>query len=598
VPSAPINVRVETPIRVQGKGTTNEMVPASSGGYNVADPALIPLADFVEKSADEIVQRAERAWESSILLFSQLSEEQREQIRRLARDTVRIWALRLRQDPSYARRVHELGQEWGEQAGGWNLHVYSFTKAIDILAHALWEHLAANYPLGRLTPQAVFFLGRSRDQVVEDIRIPLTSVYLQKREVEMEQTRFTLRGELSLPGRSLLLELANRLQSEKDRVIPGWFDTVRQMQGITEAMEDLLQQRGGALFDQLLVLLQSPTSETGEVSLTIVQQVGLESAQAGVSFQEMFHALQQLRPTLWDTVYEIYRREQYWHPAEFIEVLARLHLLLDFFSEGIGQAYLQQKEMIIQEQAEALHKRDLNVAREILESLLPSQMLTIPQTSIGAIWMPSREIGGDFYDIFVLEGGDIIFLIGDVSGKGISAALLVSMVKYVIKANAPWYRSPAALLTVANRLFYQDMGPEMFVTMFAARYTPATGKVIYSSAGHDPCYLCRQDEHHRTVELSSQGPALGIFPEVTLQDKRFDISPGDVMLLYTDGLVNIRCNGRYSVNSRTLCSTVREFCTLPAQELVQGVLNNTLKNCEPTDDITILVVKREGEESR
>ena len=126
------------------------MIPASSGGYNVADTALIPLADFLEKSADEIVLRAERAWESSILLFAQLADEQRAQIRRLARETVRMWALRLRQDPNYARVVHELGQEWGEQAGGWNLHVYSFTRAIDLLAHALWEYLAANYPMERL----------------------------------------------------------------------------------------------------------------------------------------------------------------------------------------------------------------------------------------------------------------------------------------------------------------------------------------------------------------------------------------------------------------------------------------------------------------
>ena len=263
-----------------------------------------------------------------------------------------------------------------------------------------------------------------------------------------------------------------------------------------------------------MVLLQSPTPETGAASLTNVRQIGLESAQAGVSFQEMFHALQQLRPTLWDTVYEIYRREQYWHPAEFIEVLARLHLLLDLFSEGIGQAYLQQKEMIIQEQAEALHKRDLNLAREILESLLPNQRLTLPQTDIGSVWMPSREIGGDFYDVFALEGGDVVFILGDVSGKGISAALLVSMVKYVIKANAPWYNSPAALLTVANRLFYQDMGPEMFVTMFAG--------TVFAILREDGLYQCRPrsllrvpakraSSHHRAAQ---PGAGAGHFPDV------------------------------------------------------------------------------------
>ena len=97
-----------------------------------------------------------------------------------------------------------------------------------------------------MSPAAVFFLGRSRDQVLDDIRIPLTSVYLQQREIEMEQTRFTLQGALSLPGRSLLLELANRMLAEKERVMPAWFDSVRQAPGATRAMEELLQSHGTA----------------------------------------------------------------------------------------------------------------------------------------------------------------------------------------------------------------------------------------------------------------------------------------------------------------------------------------------------------------
>ena len=359
-------------------------------------------------------------------------------------------------------------------------------------------------------------------------------------------------------------------------------------------MEELLQRRGEALVELLLMLLQSPTAETGAASLSNVRDIGLESAQAGVSFQEMFHALQQLRPILWDMVYEVYRREQYWHPAEFIEVLARLHLLLDLFSEGIGQAYLRQKEMIIQEQAEELRKRDLNLAREMLESLLPSKHLQVPHTDIGAVWTPSREIGGDFYDIFPIDNDDVMILLGDVSGKGISAALLVSMVKYVVKANAPLHRSPAALLMVANRLFYQDMGPELFVTMFAARYTPATGKLLYTSAGHDPCYLCRDGERARLQTLESQGPVLGIFQEITLRDRRLWIQPRDVLLLYTDGLVNLRCPDKHLTTGKQLCRFISAHRELPAESLAQALVQDTIGDCETTDDITVVTLKRES----
>ena len=570
------------------------MSQAAPESFHTVDPALRALADFLEQRAAEMTQRAERAWESSILLFSLLTPHQRKQIQHLAEDTVAIWAIRLRQDSGYARRVYELGQEWGEQAASWELHVYSFTKALDILAYTVWEYLATYYPMEELTPATVFFLARSRDQVLDDLRVPLLSTYLQKREIELEETQFSLQGELSLPGRSLLLELGNRLQSNLAQLIPNWITRVRQSPDATPAMVELLTRRGEALVSLLLMLLQSPTAETGAASLSTVREIGLESAQAGVTFQEMFHALQQLRPILWDVVYEVYRREQYWHPAEFIEVLARLHLLLDLFSEGIGQAFLRQKEMIIQDQAEELRKRDLNLAREMLESLLPNKKIRLPLTDIGAVWQPSREIGGDFYDVFPVTDDDVIVLIGDISGKGISAALLVSMVKYVIKANAPLHDSPAALLTVANRLFYQDMGPELFVTMFAARYTPATGKLLYTSAGHDPCFLCRGGRQPRIQTLGSQGPALGILPEVRLRDRRIWIQPDDILMLYTDGLVNVRCPGKRPITANRLCTFITKHRHLPAQTMAQSLIHEVTGPCEITDDITLVLAKREG----
>jgi sigma-B regulation protein RsbU (phosphoserine phosphatase) len=572
--------------------TTRMTDVALVGEWSVTEQVVWPLAAFLEDRAEEILGRTERAWESSILLFAHLTTEQRTRIHTLARASLHIWAVRMRQDPSYARQVFELGQEWGTLASEWQLHVYSFTKILELLRRVSWEYLTEHYPADQLDPQTIFLLGRTNDQILEDLRVPLMTTYLQQREVEMAHTRFSLEGPLTLPGRSLLLELANRLLANEARVVPAWLERVRTIPGVTPAMEELLERRGVALVELLLSLLQSPTAETSAVSLANVRAVGLESAQAGVSFREMFHALQQLRPILWDSVYEIYRREQYWHPAEFIEVLARLHLLLDLFSEGIGQAYLQQKEMIIQEQAEALHRRDLNLAREMLESLLPHERLVVPATDVGAVWIPSREIGGDFFDVFAVEDGDLLLLIGDVSGKGISAALLVSMVKYVIKANAPWHRSPATLLMVANRIFYQDMGTEFFVTMFLARYSPGTGRLIYSSAGHDPGFICRGGVSARVTALPSQGPILGVFPEVILEERRLWLQPDDIMLLYTDGLINVRCEGQREVTSRHLCAFIRQQAELPAQELAHALVEMAIAGCTTTDDITVLIAKR------
>jgi serine phosphatase RsbU (regulator of sigma subunit) len=568
------------------------MPSSTSGSFNIADPALPPLAQFLDEHAGEIVLRAERAWESTILLFTQLSQTQREQLRNLGEETVRVWAIRLRQDPSYAQRVPELGRRWGEQAAGWQLHVYSFTKALELLIFATWEYLAERYPMDRLSPATVFLLGRSRDQVLDDVRIPLMSTYLSQREIEMEKTHFTLESALSLPGRSLLLELGTRLQGNKDRVIPAWIASTQLAPDVSPGMVELLNRRAADLLEQLLFLLQSPTPEASAISLSEVRKIGLESAQQGVPFREMFHALQQLRPILWDTIYEIYRREQYWHAAEFIEVLARLHLLLDLFSEGIGQAYILQKETIIQQQAEEIHRRDLNLARDMLESLLPDRDLTFSDVEVSAAWLPTREIGGDFFDVFPLENGDLLFLLGDVSGKGVSAALLVSMVKYVIKANAPFHASPAALCSAANKLFYQDMGPELFVTLFAARYSPADSTLVYTSAGHDTCFLARADRHGHADVLPSLGPILGVFAEVELTDERLDFAPGDVLFMYTDGLVDARCPGQARSGMARVSRSIRQQMEQPIAVIVQQVLDELIGGCELTDDVTVLAVKR------
>jgi len=95
------------------------MQPAAADGFSTQDPALIPLAAFLDAHANEIVQIAERAWESSILLFALLGEQQRRQIRELAERSICQWAIRLRQEPQYAREIYELGEEWGRQAAEW-----------------------------------------------------------------------------------------------------------------------------------------------------------------------------------------------------------------------------------------------------------------------------------------------------------------------------------------------------------------------------------------------------------------------------------------------------------------------------------------------
>ena len=191
-----------------------------------------------------------------------------------------------------------------------------------------------------------------------------------------------------------------------------------------------------------------------------------------------------------------------------------------------------------QQQAEARERerleQELRVASVIQQTLLPQSVPDLPGWEVSRYYQPAREVGGDFYDFLDLPTGETALVVGDVTDKGVPAALVVATTRAILRAAAERLIGPGEVLQRANDLLYPDIPPKMFVTCLYAVLEPESGVLRYANAGHDLPY-------RRTAagldELRATGMPLGLMPGMSYEEKEVTLLPGESVLLYSDGLV-------------------------------------------------------------
>jgi serine phosphatase RsbU (regulator of sigma subunit) len=156
---------------------------------------------------------------------------------------------------------------------------------------------------------------------------------------------------------------------------------------------------------------------------------------------------------------------------------------------------------------------------------------------VSTYYQPARAVGGDFYDFLYFEDGRLGIVIGDVTDKGVPAALVMATTRSLLRSTSDMSLSPGKVLEQANNLLCPDIPPKMFVTCLYAILDPASGLLRYANAGHDPPYLRHGGE---VTELRATGMPLGLMPEMTYEEKEATLSAGDSILFYSDGLVEAR----------------------------------------------------------
>ena len=211
-------------------------------------------------------------------------------------------------------------------------------------------------------------------------------------------------------------------------------------------------------------------------------------------------------------------------------------LLRDLVSQA-GPA-VRVAQQVRQQEAEAGDRQrlehELELGRVIQQTLLPEQVPQLPGWQLNAHYRPARQLSGDYYDFIDLPGGRLGIFIGDVTGKGVPAALVMATTRAILRAAAEELVSPSEVLKRANDLLFPDIPPTMFVTCLYAVLDPDSGRLEYANAGHDLPI-------HRSAdgidELWATGMPLGLMPGSTYEEKEISLLPGESVLFYSDGLV-------------------------------------------------------------
>ncbi|MCL6471901.1 MAG: SpoIIE family protein phosphatase [Firmicutes bacterium] len=245
------------------------------------------------------------------------------------------------------------------------------------------------------------------------------------------------------------------------------------------------------------------------------------------------------------------------------------------------------------ERAQAYEKE--HTVAEALQQAILAIPRNLPGIELGIVYESAAEIakvGGDFYDLFDLGGGKVGILVGDVSGKGLEAATITSMVKSTIRAFAYMGISPASVLSEANKVISWQLGTNKFVTVIYGVLDLVTGKLVFSRAGH-PDIIIWRNEQCELCEVDSNLP-LGIFSEVIYDQNEIDLAVGDGVILYTDGLVETMFKGQ-TIDEQILIKGLSQITPGKspqdiAYELVSMAKGFTSGRSE--DDIAVMVLRR------
>ncbi|WP_186576330.1 PP2C family protein-serine/threonine phosphatase [Aquibacillus kalidii] len=322
-------------------------------------------------------------------------------------------------------------------------------------------------------------------------------------------------------------------------------------------------------------LLKQYIETQDESSLYQVEQFSKMSMQQKISPEEIvnahIHALRKLYPEL---------------PAE-------VNTSFDFLLESMisyGLAY-QEFQALREKQLEL--KSEISVAASMQQTLLSTVRPQVKGLDIGAVSVPANQMNGDYYHFVTDKNETLGIAIADVIGKGIPAALAMSMIKYSMDSFPESQRNPSSILGNLNRVVERNVDPSMFVTMFYGLYNPSREVFEYSSAGHEPGFYYNASID-KFEEIKTKGLLLGVTNDATYDQFEIKINNNDMIILLTDGVTECRIGDRF-IEREEVLSVIKQYTHLPAQEAVEQVYKHfeRLQDFQLRDDFTLIIIRKE-----
>jgi serine phosphatase RsbU (regulator of sigma subunit) len=262
---------------------------------------------------------------------------------------------------------------------------------------------------------------------------------------------------------------------------------------------------------------------------------------------------------------------------------------------GYAAPAMRVGQLVRQQQAEARQReridQELKIAQLIQQQFLPKELPDLPSWHVAAFYRPARTVGGDFYDFIPLPDGRVMFVVGDVTDKGVPAALVMASTHALLRDAAPRLISPGEVLAHVNDLLCADIPAHMFVTCLALVMDPGSGRLDFANAGHDVPYV-RTDGG--VAELRARGMPLGLMPGTGYEEKTFQMQPGDCALLHSDGLAEAHGPDREMFGFPRVAELVGEAES--GEKLIDSCLTRlaefTGPDHEQEDDITLVTLQR------
>ena len=272
---------------------------------------------------------------------------------------------------------------------------------------------------------------------------------------------------------------------------------------------------------------------------------------------------------------------------------SKLRLSFQFLLESLI-AYREAHEdyIDIKEESQEL-KAEMEVAANMQRTLLATEVPDIKGLDIGAISVPFKQLNGDYYHFVKGEEGSLGVAVADVIGKGVPAALSMSMIEYALDSFHDELVNPSAILRHLNRVVERNVATNMFITMFYGQFFPVSNIFRFSSAGHEPGYHYSAKEG-KFKEIKAQGLVLGVLKHTYYMQYELVIEQGDYIVLLTDGVTESLRSGQF-IEQKEVLEVIDKYAHLPAQEQVNQVyLHFThLNDFELKDDFTLLIIKKE-----
>jgi len=262
------------------------------------------------------------------------------------------------------------------------------------------------------------------------------------------------------------------------------------------------------------------------------------------------------------------------------------------WSEGTYAYELTQQRLDQELRERERFEQELRVAQRIQQALLPKELPLLDDWDIVTYYQPAREVGGDFYDFLTLPDGRMGVIIGDVSGKGIAAALVMANTQSVLRAVARRGNiAPGQVLAEANEVLYAYIPSNMFVTCFCGILNPESGRFTYANAGHNPPL---RQHGGKAIDLRATGMPLGLMLGMYYEEKETVLLPGDGVLFYSDGLIEAHNQEREMLGSHRLRDLLKEH-TPGAKHLTAYMVAElgrfTGEQWEQEDDITLVALQ-------